>query len=82
MKKILFDDPGIISQDPDIVSGAPVFAGTRMPVSILRDYLVGGKPLDTFLDNYPEISREQAVDIIELAFERTIGPRGERDFAS
>ena len=68
-------DPSIITQTPGVVSGAPVFAGTRMPVGILRNYLVEGAPLDEFLDHYPSITREQAIQVIELAFERTIGPR-------
>ena len=72
-------DPAIISQTPGLVSGAPVFPGTRVPVSILRDYLVGGKPFGDFVDNYLGVSREQAINVIELAFERIIGPREDED---
>ena len=68
-------DPGIISQRPDVKSGVPVFAGTRVPVRLLLDYLAGGEPLAVFLRNYPSVSKEEATNVLELAFERTIGPR-------
>ena len=67
-------DPSIISQTPGVVSGAPVFPGTRVPVRMLLNHIVEGEPLDLFLDDYA-ITREQAVNVLELAFERTIGPR-------
>ncbi|HEV7242074.1 MAG TPA: DUF433 domain-containing protein [Thermoanaerobaculia bacterium] len=51
----------IIHSAPDILGGTPVFVGTRVPVRILLDYLEGGEPLEEFLDNYPSVSREQAV---------------------
>ena len=57
----------IIHSDPDILGGTPVFVGTRVPVRILLDYLEGGEPLEEFLDNYPSVSREQAVAFIEEA---------------
>jgi uncharacterized protein (DUF433 family) len=57
----------IIHSDPDILGGTPVFVGTRVPVRILLDYLVGGEPLEEFLDNYPSVSREQAVAFLEEA---------------
>ena len=47
--------------------GTPVFIGTRVPVRILLDYLEGGDPLEEFLDNYPSVSREQAVAFLEEA---------------
>jgi uncharacterized protein (DUF433 family) len=47
--------------DPEILGGTLVFAGTRVPVRILIDYLEGGESLDEFLDNYPSVSREQAL---------------------
>ena len=68
-------DPGLISQQSDVVSGVPVFAGTRVPVRLLLDYLAGGEPLAVFLRNYPSVSKEEATNVLELAFERTIGPR-------
>src|SRR5215212_3963089 len=57
----------IIHSDPDIHSGDPVFVGTRVPVRTLLDYLEGGDSLDVFLDNFPSVSREQAVAFLEEA---------------
>ena len=68
-------DPSIISQAPDVVSGAPVFAGTRVPVRTLLDWIVEGQSLDHFLRNFPRVTQQEAVRVLELAFERTIGPR-------
>lgn len=53
--------------DPEIHSGDPVFVGTRVPVRTLLDYIEGGDSLDVFLDNYPSVSREQAVGFLEEA---------------
>ena len=50
----------VVSRNPEIHGGDPVFAGTRVPVQILIDYLEGGDGLDLFLDQYPTVSREQA----------------------
>jgi uncharacterized protein (DUF433 family) len=57
----------IVHSDPDILGGTPIFVGTRVPVRTLLDYLEGGDPLEEFLDNYPTVSREQAVAFIEEA---------------
>ena len=57
----------IVHADPDILGGTPVFVGTRVPVRILLDYLEGGEPLEEFLDNYPSVTREQAVTFLEEA---------------
>jgi uncharacterized protein (DUF433 family) len=54
----------VISRSPDIMSGTPVFAGTRVPVQSLLDYLAGGHPLDEFLDDFPTVRREQAVELL------------------
>lgn len=54
----------VISRSPDVMSGAPVFAGTRVPVQTIVDYLAGGHPLDEFLDDFPTVSREQALDLL------------------
>lgn len=51
----------IVSSDPDVMSGALVFAGTRVPVQTLRDYLEGGETIDDFLEGFPTVSREQVV---------------------
>ncbi len=55
----------IISRSPDIMSGAPVFAGTRVPVQTIIDYLAGGHPLEEFLDDFPTVRREQAIELLE-----------------
>ena len=57
----------VVHADPDILSGTPIFVGTRVPVRIFLDYLEGGEPLDEFLDNYPSVTREQAVTFLEEA---------------
>ena len=57
----------VIIQDPDIHSGEPVFRGTRVPFQILLDYLEGGETLGEFLEQYPGVSREQAIAALEEA---------------
>ena len=57
----------LISVDPQIQGGAPVFTGTRVPVKNLFDYLEGGDSLDQFLEDFPSIKREVAVAVLEQA---------------
>jgi uncharacterized protein (DUF433 family) len=57
----------VVHSDPEIMGGAPVFAGTRVPVQVLIDYLEGGDSIQEFLDDFPSVSREQAVSAIRLA---------------
>ena len=57
----------IIHSDPDILGGTPVFVGTRVPVTTLLDYLKAGDTLDEFLDDFPSVSRDLAVETLELA---------------
>jgi uncharacterized protein (DUF433 family) len=57
----------VVNSDPDILSGTPVFVGTRVPVQSLFDYLEAGDTLDEFLRQFPSVSREQAVAALELA---------------
>lgn len=59
-------DP-LITTSPDRLSGTPVFAGTRVPVQTLVDYLEAGDSLDDFLTDFPSISREHAIAVLELA---------------
>lgn len=56
----------IIVSDPEILSGAPVFRGTRVPFQALLDYLEGGDTLDQFLDDFPTVSRDAAISALEL----------------
>jgi uncharacterized protein (DUF433 family) len=55
----------IVVVDPEIMSGTPCFAGTRVPVRTLLDHLEGGDSLDVFLEDFPTVSREQAVAFLE-----------------
>lgn len=57
----------VAHSDPDICGGAPVFVGTRVPVTTLFDYLEGGETLERFLDQFPSVSREQALAALDLA---------------
>lgn len=59
----------VVHRDPEILGGTPVFVGTRVPVKILFDYLEAGDSLEVFLDEFPSVSREQAVAALELARE-------------
>ncbi len=61
----------IVSQDPHVMSGALVFAGTRVPVEILIQHLVAGDSLDVFLADFPTVSREQAVAYLKMMLEFT-----------
>ncbi len=58
---------GQISVDPEIMSGVPVFAGTRVPVQNLFDYIEGGEDLSEFLDDFPSVSKESALAVLEMA---------------
>ncbi|MDE0179547.1 MAG: DUF433 domain-containing protein [Gammaproteobacteria bacterium] len=57
----------LIERNPKILCGAPVFSGTRVPVQILMDHLEAGDCLDDFLDDYPTVSRGQAIELLERA---------------
>jgi uncharacterized protein (DUF433 family) len=57
----------LITKDPDILGGTPVFCGTRVPVATLFDYLEGDDTVDDFLDGFPTVSRETAIATLELA---------------
>ena len=59
----------IIHCDPEILGGKPVFVGTRVPVQALVDYIEGGHTLDAFLDDFPTVSREQAIAALEQGTE-------------
>ena len=61
----------VVHSDPEILGGTPVFVGTRVPVKTLFDYLEAGDSLDEFFEDFPSVSREQAVAALELAREMT-----------
>jgi uncharacterized protein (DUF433 family) len=68
----------IIHMDPEILAGAPVFVGTRVPLKNMFDYLEAGDSLEVFLDAFPDVTREQAVAALELAREAVIAGAGSR----
>ena len=59
----------VVHRDPEILGGTPVFVGTRVPLKILFDYLEAGDSLEIFLDEFPSVTRAQAVAALELARE-------------
>jgi uncharacterized protein (DUF433 family) len=62
----------IVTSSPDVLSGTPVFAGTRVPVQALIDYLEGGETIDDFLAGFPTVKREQVVAFLEEATARMV----------
>ena len=60
-------DASLVSRDPEVMSGALCFKGTRVPVKNLFDYLEGASTLEDFLEDFPSISRETAVSVLEAA---------------
>lgn len=63
-------DSSLVKRDPEIMSGELCFAGTRVPVKNLFDYLEGSSSLEDFLEDFPSVSRERAVAVLEAALER------------
>ena len=61
--------PPVVHSDPEILGGTPVFVGTRVPFQALLDYLESGDSLDEFLDDFPTVTREQAIAALEQAKE-------------
>ena len=57
----------VVKIDPEIMSGTPCFAGTRVPARTLFDYLEGGDTLEDFLEDFPTVSREQAISLLAEA---------------
>ncbi len=57
----------IITSSPDMMSGTPIFAGTRVPVQTLLDYLKAGESIDDFLEGFPTVKREQVIAFLEAA---------------
>jgi uncharacterized protein (DUF433 family) len=62
----------VISCSPDVMGGTPVFAGTRVPVQTLLDYLEAGDSIDEFLAGFPSVSREQVIEFLEQAKDRLV----------
>ena len=62
----------VVSQDPEVLGGEPVFAGTRVPVKSLFDHLEAGDSIDYFLDGFPTVKREQVIALLEEAREHAV----------
>ena len=65
-------DSPVISCDPDVMGGTPVFWGTRVPVQTLLDYLEAGDSIDEFLAGFPSVTREQVIRFLEQAKDRLV----------
>ena len=61
------DAKELVEVDPEKMSGTPVFTGTRVPIKHLFDYLEGGDTLEIFLDDFPTVTREQVLGVLELS---------------
>ncbi|MDQ1523850.1 MAG: hypothetical protein QOG00_364 [Pyrinomonadaceae bacterium] len=62
----------LITISPDVLGGTPVFAGTRVPVQTLLDYLKGGDSIDEFLEGFPTVTKEQVIAFLEEAEEQIV----------
>jgi uncharacterized protein (DUF433 family) len=62
----------VVKIDPEIMSGAPCFAGTRVPIQNLIDHLEGGDSIDEFLEDFPTVSRQQVISFLEEAKESVL----------
>ena len=69
----MLKDSLIISASPEVMGGTPVFAGTRVPVQTLLDYLKAGESIDDFLDGFPTVTREQVIALLEEAEKQLVG---------
>jgi len=63
----------LIDRSPDILASTPVFRGTRVPVRSLLEYLEDGQRVEDFLQDFPTVSREQAIGVLELAADLVVG---------
>lgn len=63
----------IISASSEVMGGTPVFAGTRVPVQTLLDYLKAGESIDDFLDGFPTVTKEQVIALLEEAGKQLVG---------
>lgn len=62
----------LVSSDPEVMGGTPCFAGTRVPVQTLLDYLEAGDSIDDFLEGFPTVKREQVIAFLETATEQMV----------
>jgi uncharacterized protein (DUF433 family) len=62
----------VVSRDPEVMGGAPVFRGTRVPIQTLLDYLEAGDSIDEFLEGFPSVTREQVISFLEEAKDKLV----------
>ena len=62
----------VVCRDPEVMGGAPVFCGTRVPVQTLLDYLQAGESIDQFLEGFPAVTRAQVITFLEQAKDRLV----------
>jgi uncharacterized protein (DUF433 family) len=67
-------DTPMVTSSQDVMSGTPVFAGTRVPVQTLLDYLEGGETIDDFLEGFPSVTRDTVIAFLEEAKARMLAP--------
>ena len=65
-----------MASSPDVMGGTPVFAGTRVPIENLLDYLEGGESIEDFLEGFPSVSREQVITFLEETKARVLAEAG------
>lgn len=58
---------GAVNIDPETMGGTPVFTGTRVPIQALFDYIETGETLEEFLENFPSVTRQHAIEVLEMA---------------
>lgn len=66
----------VVTSSPDVMGGTPVFAGTRVPIENLLDYIEGGESIDDFLEGFPSVSREQVITFLEETKARVLTEAG------
>jgi len=66
----------VVTSSPDVMGGTPVFAGTRVPIENLLDYLEGGESIDEFLEGFPSVTREQVITFLEETKARVLAEAG------
>ena len=66
----------VVSRDPQVMGGTPVFSGTRVPVQTLLDYLEAGETIDEFIAGFPSVTRDQVIEFLETAKDRLVEMAG------
>ena len=72
----------LIAVDPAVMGGTPCFAGTRVPVQTLLDYLEAGDSVDEFLEGFPTMSRQQVIEFLETATQQMVASATDRETAA